>query len=82
MLGLLWLKTTQTVIAAQFNQHPTRLMLFQQSRKARQSLLRGVAADAGINYRRFTLPLIIQQGRPGRAGRHSIPGAQAITQNQ
>ena len=25
---------------------------------------------------------IIQQGRPGRAGRHSIPGAQAITQNQ
>ncbi|MGQ7117836.1 hypothetical protein ACUN9Z_07555, partial [Escherichia sp. HC-CC4] len=27
------------------------------------ALLRGVAADAGINYRRFTLPLIIQQGR-------------------
>ena len=29
-------ETTQTVIAAQFNQHPARLMLFQQSRKARQ----------------------------------------------
>ncbi|HHG0031472.1 TPA: SGNH/GDSL hydrolase family protein, partial [Escherichia coli] len=28
LLGLLWLKTTQTVIAAQFNQHPARLMLF------------------------------------------------------
>ena len=38
--------------------------------KRGQPIAGRIAADAGINYRRFTLPLIIQQGRPGRAGRH------------
>ena len=60
LLRLLRREAAQSVIAAQFDQHPARLMLFKQRRQTRQPLLRRVAADAGVNYRRFCLPLIVK----------------------
>ena len=57
-------------------------MLFEQRRQARQALLRGITADAGVDYRRLALPFVIEQGGPGRAGRHAIACAEAVAENQ
>lgn len=57
-------------------------MLFEQRRQARQALLRGIAADAGVDYRRLALPFVVEQRGPGRAGRHAIACAQAVAENQ
>lgn len=81
LLRLLGLETAQTVIAAELHQHPARLMLLQQGREARQPLLGGIAADAAIDHRRFGLPFIVQQGRPGGTGCHPVARAEAIAQN-
>ena len=59
LLGLLWRKTAQPVIAAELNQHPARLMLLKQRWQAGQPLLRGIAADAGVHHRCFRLPLLM-----------------------
>lgn len=81
LLRLLRLETAQAVIAAKLHQHPARLMLFQQGRQTGKSLLGGVAADAAVDDRRFALPFIVQQRRPGGTGRHPVASAQTVTQN-
>ena len=60
LLGLLGREAAQPVVAPQLDQHPARLMLFEQRRESCQSLLRGVAADAGVDDRRGGLPLIVE----------------------
>ena len=63
LLGLLRLEATQAVITAKLNQHPARLMLLEQRRQARQTLLRGIAADAAVDNGRLALPFVIEQSR-------------------
>ena len=70
------------LIAAELNQHPARLVLLKQRWQASQPLLRGIAADAGVHHRRFRLPLLIEQRRPGGVGRHPIASAQAVAEDQ
>lgn len=82
LLCLLRLEAAQTIIAAEFDQHPTRLMLLKQGRQARQALLRRIAADTAVNDSRPGLPFIIEQGGPGRTSGHTIARAQAVAQNQ
>ncbi len=82
LLGLLRRKTAQSVIAAELNQHPARLVLLKQRWQASQPLLRGIAADAGVHHRRFRLPLLIEQRRPCGVGRHPIASAQAVAEDQ
>lgn len=56
-------EAAQAVVGAQLNQHPARLMLFQQRGQTRQPLRGGVAADAGVDQlwrARFFLPLFGQ----------------------
>ena len=81
LLGLLWLETAQAVIAAKLHQHPARLVLFQQGRQTGEPLLGGIPANAAVNNRRFALPFIIQQRRPGGTGRHPVASTQTVTQN-
>ncbi len=77
-LHILRREPAQAVVGPQLDQHPARLMLFQQRRQTRQALRGGVAADAGVDQlrlARFFLPLIGQQRRPGLRHRQAIAGA-------
>lgn len=77
-LQILRRETAQTIVGPQLDQHPARLVLFQQRRQARQALCRGIAADAGVDqlrFARFFLPLLGQQRRPGLRYRQAVAGA-------
>ena len=80
-LGLLRLKTALAIVAAEFNQHPLWFMLLKQCRQACQTLVRGIAANAGVHHRDVRLPFIIQQRRPGCIGRHAIARAKAVAKH-
>lgn len=60
LLGLLRLEAAQAIITPQFDQHPARLMLFEQCGKARKPLLGGIAADAAVDDGRLGLPFVIE----------------------
>ena len=60
LLRLLRLEAAQAIIPPQFDQHPARLMLFEQCGKARKPLLGGIAADAAVDDGRLGLPFVIE----------------------